>query len=32
LTDPDERSLLLLAEPVFRTRFGGELACDPIDY
>ena len=31
LTDPDERFLLMLAEPVFRTRFGGELACDPID-
>ena len=31
LTDPDERFLLLLAEPVFRTRFGAGLACDPID-
>jgi hypothetical protein len=30
LADPDERFLLMLAEPVFRTRFGDRIACDPI--
>jgi hypothetical protein len=31
LIEPDERTLLMLAEPVFRTRFSGLWRCDPID-
>lgn len=31
LAESDERTLILLAGPVFRTRFGGQWPCDPID-
>jgi len=31
LSEPDERTLLLLAGPVFRVRFGGQWPCDPIE-
>lgn len=31
LAEPDQRLLLLLAEPVFRTHFATQWPCDPID-
>ena len=31
LSEPDERTLLLLAGPVFRTRFGAHWPCDPVE-
>ncbi|MGP1384986.1 MAG: hypothetical protein ACTS2F_15590 [Thainema sp.] len=31
LAEPDQRLLLLLAEPVFRTHFATQWLCDPID-
>jgi hypothetical protein len=31
LIEADERTLLMLAGPVFRTRFAGRWPCDPID-
>ena len=31
LADPDERGHLMLATPVFRTRFAAAWACDPVD-
>ncbi len=31
LAEPDERGHLMLAQPVFRARFGAHWPCDPID-
>jgi hypothetical protein len=31
LADDDERMLLLLAQPVFRTRFGSQWRTDPVN-
>jgi hypothetical protein len=31
LSEPDERTLLLLAGPVFRVRFGAQWPCDPVE-
>jgi hypothetical protein len=31
LADPDERGHLMLATPVFRTRFAAQWACDAVD-
>ena len=31
LADPDDRGHLMLATPVFRTRFAGPWPCDPVD-
>ena len=31
LAEPDERGHLMLATPVFRTRFAGSWSCNPVD-
>lgn len=30
LADPEERIQWMLAEPVFRVRFGAQWPCDPV--